>query len=235
MLQGIDNTTRKYTHIRDTAKKILMLEDDSETDEDEDLAHGGSKAEEEQMRLEAKKDVAERRKRDEELRQKHGERRVSLTELDVTEASKFFDQEDLDAYRLAFATYDKDESGFISKEEMIQLLRDIGDAPRDEELDFMMQQFDRNGDGQMGFNELIHVIRITKTKQKKANQDELLSAFRAMDQDGSGELTQAELKEALASMGAKFSDKQVTDMMADADEDGNGTIDYHEFAAIMAN
>jgi len=236
MLQGIDPATRKYEHLRDDANKILMMGDEAETDEDEDLAHGGTIEEEAAMRIEAQKEMAERRARDADLLQKRGgARRMSVTEMDVGEASKYFEEEELSLYAKAFNGCDVDQSGHICKEEMAVLLQDIGEAPESpEELDLVMAQFDKNGDGQMGYTEFLQVIRITQTKQKKTDADEMVAAFGAMDQDGSGELTKEELKEAMASMGAAFTDKQMDEMFRDADEDESGTIDYREFAAIMA-
>ncbi|GBG79327.1 hypothetical protein CBR_g29477 [Chara braunii] len=59
----------------------------------------------------------------------------------------------------------------------------------------------------------------------------LKEMFRAMDVDGSGTITAAELKTGLAKQGSHLSEKEVSELMSSADVDGNGTIDYTEFIA----
>lgn len=50
-----------------------------------------------------------------------------------------------------------------------------------------------------------------------------------------GTITATELKTALIKMGNKIDDNDLASLMAAADIDGNGTIDYEEFVAATAN
>lgn len=49
--------------------------------------------------------------------------------------------------RSAFKVFDKDGSGTISKDEMAQVMKLFGDALTNEDLDVMLQEVDKNGDG----------------------------------------------------------------------------------------
>jgi hypothetical protein len=53
----------------------------------------------------------------------------------------------------AFSTYDIDESGTIDHRELKNLLKDLGHALSDEEIDAAMDSLDTNGDGVIDINE----------------------------------------------------------------------------------
>ncbi|PKA48150.1 Calcium-dependent protein kinase 17 [Apostasia shenzhenica] len=57
----------------------------------------------------------------------------------------------------------------------------------------------------------------------------LKEMFKNMDADNSGTITAEELRQGLLQQGTKLSDAEVEQLMAAADADGNGTIDYDEF------
>lgn len=49
--------------------------------------------------------------------------------------------------RSAFKVFDKDGSGTISKDEMAQVMKLFGDSLTNEDLDVMLREVDKNGDG----------------------------------------------------------------------------------------
>jgi calmodulin len=49
--------------------------------------------------------------------------------------------------RNAFKVFDKDNSGTISADEIAQVMKTFGQTLSDEELQFMIQEVDKNGDG----------------------------------------------------------------------------------------
>jgi Ca2+-binding EF-hand superfamily protein len=54
----------------------------------------------------------------------------------------------------------------------------------------------------------------------------LKAAFNAMDADASGFLERQEIIDGLKEHGYNFIDKEVDDMIASVDVDGNGKVDY---------
>lgn len=59
----------------------------------------------------------------------------------------------------------------------------------------------------------------------------LKELFKSIDADNSGTITVEELRKALAQWGHKISDVELSQLMAIADVDGDGLIDYNEFVA----
>ena len=64
-------------------------------------------------------------------------------------------------------------------------------------------------------------------------EDELLEAFRVFDQDGDGFISAEELRYLMCNLGEKLSQEEVNEMIAEADTDGDGQVDYREFVAMM--
>lgn len=58
------------------------------------------------------------------------------------------------------------------------------------------------------------------------NNSQLLREFRKIDKDMNGYITRSELMEVLKATGEKFTKKDIDDMMASADADGDGKVNY---------
>ena len=55
--------------------------------------------------------------------------------------------------RDAFAVFDTDNSGAIDRKELKRLMKKLGQALSEAELDAMMDEVDENGDGEISFEE----------------------------------------------------------------------------------
>lgn len=64
-------------------------------------------------------------------------------------------------------------------------------------------------------------------------EDVIVNAFACFDEDGNGKVHEELLKEALTSMGDRFTDDQVDDVLRDAPIDKDGYLDYHQFTHIL--
>jgi len=65
------------------------------------------------------------------------------------------------------------------------------------------------------------------------SEEYLREKFDAIDEDGSGELDEDEMRALFASMGRTVSKRVIANIMRLSDVDGNGTIDFGEFKAIF--
>ena len=55
------------------------------------------------------------------------------------------------------------------------------------------------------------------------------------DSDGSGKISQEELKLVMQNLGEKLTDEEITEMIREADEDGDGEVDFDEFVKMMTS
>ncbi|RDW68546.1 hypothetical protein BP5796_09203 [Coleophoma crateriformis] len=60
--------------------------------------------------------------------------------------------------RSAFKVFDHDGSGTISKEEILRVMTSFGENLSEEELNSMLQEVDKNGDGTIDYDEFVNFI-----------------------------------------------------------------------------
>ena len=62
---------------------------------------------------------------------------------------------------------------------------------------------------------------------------ELRAAFRVFDKDDNGTIDTAELRQLMKSIGEDLTDEQIEEMIREADQDGDGSIDCEYFFVIF--
>eukprot|EP00301_Raphidiophrys_heterophryoidea_P008749 c1317_g1_i1.p1 GENE.c1317_g1_i1~~c1317_g1_i1.p1 ORF type:complete len:150 (-),score=35.57 c1317_g1_i1:331-780(-) len=60
-------------------------------------------------------------------------------------------------------------------------------------------------------------------------------AFSVFDKNGDGSISISELEKVFTSLGYKNSPEELRNMVKEVDKDGNGTIEFNEFCALMIN
>jgi len=145
-------------------------------------------------------------------------------------------QSEIDKLKDIFKIFDRDNSGHIDPEELGAGLRALGSNPTDAEIAQMMQDASAKLDDETGklhfdaFCDLMAQYRKT-TDEVEA---ELLRAFMVFDKNGDSTIDAQELREALKSLGCdQLSDEEVDDLLAEADTNSDGRINYQELVAVM--
>ncbi|GAB2281873.1 Probable calcium-binding protein cml16 [Dionaea muscipula] len=133
-----------------------------------------------------------------------------------------------------FNRFDMDSDGSLTKLELAALLRSLGLKPSGDQIHVMLAIMDLNGNGTIEFDELVNAILSNLDEQIWINQGHLLEIFRIFDRDGNGVITPAELAGTMAKMGQPLTYKELTEMITEADTNGDGVISFNEFASIMA-
>jgi Ca2+-binding EF-hand superfamily protein len=64
---------------------------------------------------------------------------------------------------------------------------------------------------------------------------ELKNAFNVFDVNGDGNISKKELSSVLKQLGQKLTEKQVNEMLKQADKDGDGFINFEEFKKMTQN
>ncbi|KAK3317204.1 hypothetical protein B0T22DRAFT_164704 [Podospora appendiculata] len=130
-----------------------------------------------------------------------------------------------------FDVFDKDHTGDITADELGHVMKELGLNPSDSELQDLVNEADTNKDGVISFDEFLGLMSMA-VKETDSEQ-ELLNAFKVFDQDGSGTISTEELRNVLRSLGENLTDAELDEMIQMADKNGDGHIDYQEFAQIM--
>jgi len=134
-------------------------------------------------------------------------------------------------FKEAFDEFDKDGSGSISTKELLGVMRSMGQNPTEDEVLELVMEVDTDGNGTIDFHEFLEMM---KRKSAETNyMEDLKEAFRMFDKNNDGFIDLYELRKVTVLIGAAMSNKELNDFMKEADKDGNGKIDYIEFANMM--
>lgn len=128
-----------------------------------------------------------------------------------------------------FKSIDTDNSGTITVEEMRRALTQWGNKINEVELQQLMSIADVSGDGLIDYNEF---VAATMHLSKLEKEELLQKAFKQLDKDGSGTISLEELADALRTFGI-YDDAK--DLLASADTNDDGQIDYAEFSWLLRN
>merc|ERR1712128_236300 len=134
-------------------------------------------------------------------------------------------------FKEAFDEFDTDGSGTISPEELLGVMRAMGQNPTEDELLNLVLEVDIDGNGTIEFDEFLSMM-----KQKANEIDEkadLKEAFKIFDRDKDGFISMKELKKVANMLGTMLTKEELDEFMAEADADGNGKLDYDEFCKMM--
>jgi len=145
--------------------------------------------------------------------------------------AEHYTEEQIAEFKEAFSLFDRDRDGTIDNEELGTVLRSLGNQPTDEEVEDMIREADKDGNGTIDFAEFIEMM---PTQERDENaEEEMLEAFRVFDTDGNGSITADELRQIFNNLGEKLTDEEISDMIEEADTDGDGEINYQEFVTMM--
>jgi calmodulin len=78
---------------------------------------------------------------------------------------KLKDTDREDEIRQAFKVFDKDGNGYITSEELAQVMSNLGEKLSAGELREMMREADTNGDGRIDYQEFVKVCPSFRTRR----------------------------------------------------------------------
>ncbi|CAF0929142.1 unnamed protein product [Rotaria sordida] len=142
--------------------------------------------------------------------------------------------EELAELREAFRVFDQNGDGSITLSELRIVLDQMGLDPSEEELQDMIREVDEDQSGTISFAEFVDMVK-KAVDTNKNSREELFRAFQVFDLDQNGFITMEELRAVLQATGDRPTDEDALEMIAEADIDGDGRINYDEFVLIMTN
>ena len=143
-----------------------------------------------------------------------------------------------------FNVFDQDGDGRISRSDLGDVLRSLGDQMSDDELDEVLVKVDGDGDGFIDLGEFIsfhtavHARASSVSQTSGSGSDEthaLQAAFEVFDADRNGFISAEELQTVMRSLGDKHTSlAECRHMIECVDKDGDNMVDFNEFQCLMS-
>ncbi|KAM7356876.1 calcium-binding protein E63-1 isoform 1-T1 [Cochliomyia hominivorax] len=165
---------------------------------------------------------------------------------------KPFTDVELADLRTAFDLLDRNRDGRVTANELQFMLKNLGINVKDEIINDLIREASHSGNGLINEAEFLQWVgRIQALRDEQSQQQEqqeenaskpddldditedLIAAFRVFDRDGNGFITRDELQTAMEMIGEPLNETQLTQLLAIADLDQDGKINYEEFTRLL--
>lgn len=139
-------------------------------------------------------------------------------------------QEQMDECRRLFALYDVNNDGHISSRELGSALRGLGIGITEEGVRHLVQDVDRNKNGQLEFSEFAELYQ--RSLRDALTEEKLIATLAAFDRNNTGTLEVAELKHILTTEGEPLAEAEIEEIFREAGVAGPN-FRYREFAQFL--
>jgi len=135
--------------------------------------------------------------------------------------------EEINEYKAAFSLFDKESQGRISTEDMVFLMRSLGQNFSDAEF----KDISKHLDNFVEFHEFLELM--AKWRKTNENHDKLIKAFKYFDRTNVGTIDFKELIHVLSNVAESLTESEVEALKKIAQVDENGRLNYFELLKLM--
>nr|XP_002734093.1 PREDICTED: calmodulin, striated muscle-like [Saccoglossus kowalevskii] len=134
-------------------------------------------------------------------------------------------------FKDAFTLFDKNGDGCITTKELGTVMRSLGQNPTETELQDIINEVDADGKKTIEFSDFLSILSARNTMDR---DDDVREAFRVFDLKGSGYVDGKEIQHVLENLQElEIPDAEIKEMLAFADANNDGQINYEEFLRMM--
>lgn len=138
-----------------------------------------------------------------------------------------------------FVKIDKEDDGAIYLKDIVLYLRAMNeDIDKNLEVKVLLDQYDTNGDDQVGLGQFSEIIgeleeagwkKAKPKKVKEINQFDIKAIFNLVDVDRSGSVSRTEARMAARLLKKRFQIDNVKDWLKENDQNEDGRLSFKEF------
>ncbi|KAL5254815.1 hypothetical protein ACHWQZ_G014299 [Mnemiopsis leidyi] len=130
-----------------------------------------------------------------------------------------------------FMRYDTDENGMLDLDELQKLFASFNVVALQEDIKAFFDRVDTDHDGTVDYDELMTYIE--EILAEKYTNEDLISAFNLIDEDGSGEVSHEEVALAMAKADVGIPHHEIMYLLEEADLNRDGRISFSEFRSLL--
>ena len=138
-------------------------------------------------------------------------------------------ENELREQREAFNVFDHDKNNKLNKDEARYAFMALGWNFTDEELASIMNNFAK--EGLISFEDFSNYL-FTRSKDAEI-EEEIMETFVEMDKDGDGKINAKDLKYLLYSIGEKFEDEEINEIINETSSTNDGCIHYKDMVKLI--
>ncbi|KAI0978992.1 hypothetical protein GJ496_002969 [Pomphorhynchus laevis] len=157
---------------------------------------------------------------------------ISYTTVEINES-------ELQILRDHFSVCDTNQDGFITIDELKELMRTLRQEETEERLNAIVKSIDLNRDGRVSFEEFkilfkrLKKLSIIKLGSSSDVNIDAHNAFKVFDRDDDGYITLPEIKLVMSYLGENVDEEKAMQMLKMADANNDGKISEEEFIGVF--
>lgn len=134
-------------------------------------------------------------------------------------------------YINAFERFDKDYDGYISIDDLAELMKKIGKPINEGELQDVKGEINPNDNSMFDLKEYMSIME--KRNREKDKDQDLFTLFQIIDKDENNLIGATELLNYMDALGHKVSMEETEEMIKEFDENGDGFCNFKEFVRMI--
>ena len=134
-------------------------------------------------------------------------------------------------YINAFERFDKDYDGYISIDDLAEIMKKVGKSINQGEMQDLIGEINPHENGMFDLKEYISIMQ--RRKRDKDSDEDLLAIFKIIDKDENDLIGPDELLNFMSSLEHKVSHEETEEMIKEFDGDGDGFCTFKEFVKMM--
>lgn len=112
-------------------------------------------------------------------------------------------------------------------------MRALGRNPTEAQVRDHIKALDPHSTNYINFSDFLALMAKVPPLDPAIAERELLEAFRVFDREGKGWMSTAELRHIVTTLGEKLTEAEADEMIAEADPERSGKVDYGKFIKKM--
>lgn len=131
----------------------------------------------------------------------------------------------------AFNLFDSDKDSYIDYHELKVAMRALGFEVKKQDVQKIIKQYEREGNEKISSEDFFEVM--SDMIIDRDPNEEIYKAFKLFDDDETGKISLRNMRRVTRELGENIPDEELRAMIDEFDTDGDGEINFEDFAAIM--
>ncbi|XP_049823910.1 uncharacterized protein LOC109600487 [Aethina tumida] len=137
-------------------------------------------------------------------------------------------------FKDAFARIDTQGNGYITVEELPKLTIELGFVVSESDNLALIAEVDPNETGIITYETYMEIIA-PKYKIKDFNEEDLRDAFKIMDLDADGFITEEDIEQSAIAIGEYLKVGEAYDILLEGDRNRDEKLDFDEFVKLLTD